>query len=139
MTTKTTCRLCWAPHKIEHRTKAHQHGLLVVMVVLDGSTTTAQCGCMAALAMETTVRRKMLVLISSLTYYSDTLEDMWVFNESSTTWVPVAYSGSSHPIVANAATWYDPSAHMMYLFGGEDHLRKNCMVPYFISVNLRNR
>lgn len=48
-----------------------------------------------------------------------------MFDESSTKWLPITYSGSSHPIVANAATWYDSSTHTMYLFGGEDHLRKN--------------
>lgn len=50
---------------------------------------------------------------------------MCVFDEDSTKWLPITYSGASHPKVGNAATWYDPATHTMYSFGGQDHLRKN--------------
>jgi len=59
-------------------------------------------------------------------FLPDTLEDMWIYNEDLTSWtrIDIAPTSLKPAKRGNAATWYHPATHTMYIFGGIDHAGK---------------
>jgi hypothetical protein len=77
-------------------------------------------------------RSDRIVLFGGDTALSgDPLGDTWVFDANTTTWTEM-HPAVSPPARAEAATWYDPTADAMFVFGGDADRSAGPALPWMV-------